>query len=94
LSDRTAPSLAKLDLLLPLLKALPASPDQARLVEDSEALRRAVAAFHMEAIRFRMHRVDRALRLMGDDETSRRAFEELRQTLEAAGFHTRSQPAP
>ena len=81
-------------MLLPLLKTLPASGDQARLVEDSEALQRAVAAFHMEAIRFRMHRVDRALRLMGDDEASRRAFEDVRQALETAGFHTRSQPAP
>jgi hypothetical protein len=89
MSDRTAPSLTKLDALLPLLKALPVSDDQARLVEDGEALRRAVAAFHMEAIRFRMHRVDRAIRLMGDDAACRRALEDLRHELEAAGFHTR-----
>jgi len=94
MSERTAPSLAKLDVLLPLLKALPASDDQARLVDDSEALHRAIAAFHMEAIRFRMHRVDRAMRLMGDDQACRGAFEELRHALEAAGFHTRSHSAP
>ena len=94
MSERTAPSLAKLDTLLPMLKALPASEDQARLVDDSEWLQRAVAAFHMEAIRFRMHRVDRALRLMGDDAACRAAFEEVRQALETAGFHTRSHSAP
>lgn len=94
MSERTAPSLAKLDVLLPLLKSLPASEDHSRLMEDGEYLRRAVASFHMEAIRFRMHRVDRALRLMGDDPTCRRAFEDLRHALETAGFHTRSHSAP
>jgi hypothetical protein len=89
MSDRTAPSLASLEVLLPLLENLPASADQARLVDETEALRRAVAAFHMEAIRFRMHAVDRLIRATGDQAAARRAFEEVRAALEAAGFHTR-----
>jgi hypothetical protein len=48
----------------------------------------------MEAIRFRMHAVDRLINATGDDVMSRRLFEELRTTLEAAGFHTRSHAAP
>ena len=94
MSERTAPSLATLDALLPLLAALPASSTASSLTEDAEALRRAVAAFHMEAIRFRMYSVDRGIRAMGDPATLRQAFEDVRQALEAAGFHTRSHSAP
>lgn len=96
MSDRTAPALAKLDELLPILRGLPAGKDTERILEESESLRRAVAAFHMEAIRFRMHNVDRQLRTGGDvfPPLSRQIFEELRSALEAAGFHTRSREAP
>ena len=96
MSERTAPALAKLDELLPILRGLPAVTDTERILEESEALRRAVAAFHMEAIRFRMHNVDRLLKTGGDTypPLSRQVFEELRSALEAAGFHTRSQNAP
>ena len=93
MSERTAPSIAKLDVLLPLLKTMPALPEQASLVEEAEALRRAVSAFHMEAIRFRMHNVERLLKL-GAPAPALEAFEDLRHTLEAAGFHTRSHAAP
>jgi len=94
MSERTAPSLAKIDELLPALHALPASADQARLVEEADALRRAIAAFHMEAIRFRMHAVDRLIGTTGNQDDARRLFDELRGRLEAAGFHTRSHSAP
>jgi hypothetical protein len=94
MSERTTPALAKIDALLPLLKALPAGPDQTRLMGEADALRRAVAAFHMEAIRFRMFAVDRLIKLAGDADETRRAFEQLRQALEEAGFHTRSHSAP
>lgn len=94
MSERTAPSLAKIDILLPLLEALPAGPTRDQLIEESEALRRAVAAFHMEAIRFRFYAVDRLLKSSGDDAAARETFEELRHALEAAGFHTRSHSAP
>jgi hypothetical protein len=94
-SEKTARALAKLDELLPLLKALPGSsaPDS-EMMEAAEALKRAVAAFHMEAIRFRMHTVDRLLKAGGDDIRCRRLFDELRVELENAGFHTRSHSAP
>ena len=94
MSERTAPSLATIDELLPVLRALPAGADQARLVEEAEALRRAIDAFHMEAIRFRMHAVDRLIGVTGNDPIARQMFDELRGRLEAAGFHTRSHSAP
>ena len=94
MSERTAPSLSKLDELIPRLAAGKGTRDADRLVEEAEALRRAVAAFHMQAIRFRMHAVDRLIKATGDDQMSRRLFEELRATLEAAGFHTRSHAVP
>jgi hypothetical protein len=94
MSERTAPALSKLDELIALLKHQPKTDHAQRLIEDSEALRRAVDWFHMEAIRFRMYSVDRDLKETGDDPALRRLYEELRQTLEAAGFHTRSHTAP
>ena len=94
MSERTAPSLARLDVLLTRLKALPAGQTRVQLLEEAEALQRAVAAFHMEAIRFRFFSVDRLLRSSGDEPTARQAFEELRHELETAGFHTRSHAAP
>lgn len=94
MSERTAPSLAKLDALLPLISTLPESPATTQLIEDTGALRRAVSAFHMEAIRFRMHAVDRTIRAAGDPAAIRQAFEDVRQALETAGFHTRSHAAP
>ena len=94
MSERTAPALATLDELLQLLQALPAGSHRDQLVADAEALRRAVAAFHMEAIRFRMYSVDRDLAQIGNPVDARARFEELRHALEAAGFHTRSHGAP
>ena len=94
MSERTAPSLSAIDLLLPALKNLPDSEDRNTLVEETEALRRAVAAFHMEAIRSRMFKVDRLLTRMSGVDEARRLFGDLRQALESAGFHTRSHTAP
>jgi hypothetical protein len=93
MSDRTAPSLARLDAFLPTLRALPPGGTRDQLVEETEALRRAVAAFHMEGIRFRMHSVDRLLHSVASDE-ARQQFEDVRHELETAGFHTRSHAAP
>jgi hypothetical protein len=93
MSEKTAPALARLDELLPLLKSLPAGPDTDELIDTAEALRRAVAAFHMEAIRFRMHTVDRLLRKRNEPGIDR-VFSDVRHELEAAGFHTRSHAAP
>jgi hypothetical protein len=88
--DRTADVIAKLDALVPLIQALPHTGERTYLVHESDALRRAIAAFHMEAIRFRMYAVDRLIKQSGDDPAIRRVFDELRLALEAAGFHTRS----
>ena len=93
MSERTAPSLAKLDDLLAALNSLPAGSTKDELVETAEALRRAVAAFHMEAIRFRMHSVDRLLKPMNEAK-AQAVFQEVRHELETAGFHTRSHAAP
>ncbi len=94
MSDRTGPSLAILDQLLPELERLPEGPNRDRMIEETQALRRAVAAFHMEAIRFRMYTVDRLIKEAGDPGATRERLEELRHALEAAGFHTRSHTAP
>ena len=94
MSQRTAVALATLDELLASLKRLPAGEHLDRVVADAEALHRAVAAFHMEAIRFRMYSVDRDLRSLGDDPAVRELYERVRQALEDAGFHTRSHTAP
>ena len=69
------------------------NPDSDQLIQSAEALRRAVAAFHMEAIRFRMYSVDRLLIRQADADCSR-LFGEVRSALETAGFHTRSHAAP
>lgn len=90
MSERTAPALAQLDVLLPLISAMPSSPARTQLVDETEALKRAVGAFHMEAIRFRMYAVDRLIKSAGDPADIRRVFDELRHSLESAGFHTRS----
>lgn len=94
MSDRTAPALSRVDDLLPLLEALPAGSSRDTLIETTRSLRSAVAAFHMEAIRFRMYTVDRLLGEAGDPAGARTAFEALRHALEEAGFHTRSHTAP
>ena len=47
----------------------------------------------MEAIRFRMHSVDRLLKPMNEAK-AQAVFQEVRKELEAAGFHTRSHAAP
>jgi len=94
MSDHTAASLAAIDNLIPALAGLPADSHRDQLVTEAEALRKAIAAFHMEAIRFRMHAVDRLLRLGGDQPDARARLEHLRQVLEDAGFHTRSHAAP
>lgn len=66
------------------------------LIEECEALSRAIAAFHMEGIRFRMYNVDRLLHRadLQIPPGTTALFTEARRELEAAGFHTRSHQAP
>lgn len=66
------------------------------IIDEALALDSAIAAFHLEGIRFRIYNVDRmvthppvalppeAVTMVGD----------VRRHLEAAGFHTRSHQAP
>jgi len=53
-------------------------------------LERAIQSFHLEAIRFRMFSLDRALKSGGLPEPLTTTFEQVRSELEAAGFSTRS----
>ena len=91
--SRTASSLARLDALLAELREGAHGGPGDQMLEEVEALRRAVAAFHMEAIRFRMHTVERLLKGSPSPDLER-AVEQVRTELEAAGFHTRSHAAP
>jgi hypothetical protein len=66
------------------------------LVAEAEALDRAIGAFHLEGIRFRIYNVDRLVThppvpLPADAPT---IVADVRRHLEAAGFHTRSHQAP
>lgn len=78
--------------LIALIEKQPASDDKSALLEECEALARAVAAFHMEGIRFRSYNVDRLLHRGGPavPEGAAEIFADMRKDLEAAGFHTRS----
>jgi hypothetical protein len=71
-------------------------PDTATILEECEALSRAVNAFHMEGIRFRIYNVDRliARNAASLPAEARTLLEEARRHLEAAGFHTRSHQSP
>lgn len=87
---------ARIGDLVGLLKKGPATPETARIVEESEALARAIDAFHMEGIRFRIYNVDRLLVRHATTlpAEARTLLESARHYLEAAGFHTRSHQSP
>ena len=82
--------------LTAMIERQPASDTRTKLREECESLGRAVAAFHMEGIRFRSYNVDRLLHLGGDGVPAGalELFGEIRKDLEAAGFHTRSHGSP
>ena len=78
------------------VRTQPESPARDTLLAECASLATAIRAFHMEAIRFRMFNVDRAIVKGGiplEDE-ARGAFAQVRTHLEAAGFYTRSHQAP
>jgi hypothetical protein len=85
-------ALGEVGTLLALLKQQSASDELAHLLELGEHLQRAVQAFHLEAIRFRMYSLDRALTAAAPHvpDEARAIFERIRHELEAAGFSTRS----
>jgi hypothetical protein len=82
--------------LITALTAQGAGDALAPLLEECQALARAIEAFHMEGIRFRMYNVDRLLARPDLPIPAEAAglFTEARVELEAAGFHTRSHQAP
>jgi hypothetical protein len=94
------------DRLAELMRLLQSTGDgrTAPIIAECESLSRAIAAFHMEGIRFRMYNVDRLLRSytasLGSErgttgaEEAPAVLEDVRRHLEAAGFHTRSHQAP
>ena len=69
---------------------MPGSDQLQPVVDECEALSRAIAAFHIEGIRFRMFNVDRLLTRGGVLVPAAAApvFADVRRELEAAGFHT------
>ena len=87
----------RLNDLITLLRGLPSQQQQLEsLIQEAEALARAIAAFHLEGIRFRMYNVDRIVShppvaLPADANT---IVADVHRHLEAAGFHTRSHQAP
>ena len=87
---------AHVDSLIARLRTLPDQKAVAALVEEADALARAISAFHMEGIRFRMYNVDRLLTRTDLPIPAEAAplFTDARHELEAAGFHTRSHQAP
>lgn len=85
-----------LQSLVTVVQAQPPSATGEAFLAECAALVVAIRAFHMEAIRFRMFNVDRAIN-RGDvplTAEARAAFADVRRHLEAAGFHTRSHQAP
>jgi hypothetical protein len=87
----------RLNDLLTIVRGMPGQKDQlARLLEEAEALERAISAFHLEGIRFRIYNVDRLVQhppvpLPAEAAT---IVADVRKHLEAAGFHTRSHQSP
>jgi hypothetical protein len=81
-----------------LIRVLQSHPGPAtpKIIDECEALARAIHAFHMEGIRFRIFNVDRLIAKQDSSvpEAAPALLEEARRHLEAAGFHTRSHQAP
>jgi hypothetical protein len=82
--------------LLAVLRAAPQQDALRNLVQETEALGRAIGAFHMEGIRFRIYNVDRMVTHPPVPLPAEAAaiVADVRHHLEAAGFHTRSHQAP
>jgi hypothetical protein len=94
-ADSRQAAAATIEELIRVLKSHQ-GPATSAIVEECEALARAIAAFHMEGIRFRIYNVDRlvAKRDSSVPDSAPALLEEARRHLEAAGFHTRSHQAP
>lgn len=79
--------------LLDVLRRQPDTSAMHALIELGEQLDRAIAAFHMEAIRFRMYTMGRHMAQQADlPAEARTLYDAVAASLEAAGFHTKSVP--
>jgi len=87
---------ARIQELINIARQQPPGEARESFLAECEALARAIAAFHMEGIRFRAYNVDRLLHKGGLalPPAAAEAFAQMRAHLEAAGFHTRSHQAP
>ena len=87
---------ARIRDLIAIVEQQPDGAPRRDLLEECEALARAVAAFHLEAIRFRAYNVGRLLQstTLPLPPTAAEAFNDMRRHLEEAGFHTRSHQSP
>ncbi len=94
LLDHRSLAQGHIQTMMTLLEAELSPADRDRLIGECEALVKAIRAFHMEGIRFRMFNVDRLLSAIEVRSEARTAFASARRELEAAGFHTRSHQAP
>jgi hypothetical protein len=95
-TDERQAAQRRLTDLTALLKGVDGQDALKNLLDEAEALGRAIAAFHLEGIRFRIYNVDRmvthpAVPLSADAAV---IVADVRRHLEAAGFHTRSHQAP
>jgi hypothetical protein len=94
-NDHRQTAKAHVDTLIARLRTHTPKDAVEPLIAECEALSRAIAAFHMEGIRFRIFNVDRLIhRLPGLSEEVPALVADARRELEAAGFHTRSHQAP
>lgn len=95
-TDHRLSAKAQVDALIALLREDTERAQLEPVVAECEALSRAIGAFHIEGIRFRMFNVDRLLKGAGIPVPAGVApvFADVRRELEAAGFHTRSHQAP
>jgi hypothetical protein len=95
-TDERQAAQRRLTDLLTMLKAAPEQDQLSRLIDEAEALSRAITAFHLEGIRFRIYNVDRMVTHppvpLPAEATA--IIADVRHHLEAAGFHTRSHQAP
>jgi len=93
--DRQAAQ-ARITDFIALIGSLPPHEHLTQLKEQAEALHRAIGAFHLEGIRFRIYNVDRMVSKspvpLPPEAAS--AVSDVRRHLEAAGFHTRSHQSP
>jgi hypothetical protein len=94
-TDSRQAAAVKVAELISLLKSHE-GPETEGIVEECNALTRAIGAFHMEGIRFRIYNVDRLVARHAATVPAGvpALIEEVRHHLEAAGFHTRSHQAP